>query len=62
MSQSASIPAAQGTARAVLLPLALAQFLCSYAGSSMKVMINDISTDLHTTVQGVQAAITTFCW
>jgi MFS family permease len=47
-------------ARAVLLPLALAQFLCSYAGSSMNVMINDISTDLNTTVQGVQVAITVF--
>src|SRR6478672_5220563 len=46
--------------RAVLLPLALAQFLCSYAGSSMNVMINDISTDLGTTVQGVQVAITLF--
>ncbi|HEY7814843.1 MAG TPA: MFS transporter [Nakamurella sp.] len=51
---------ASTTARAVLLPLALAQFLCSYAGSSMNVMINDISTDLHTTVQGVQVAITIF--
>src|SRR6476660_1583971 len=47
-------------ARAILLPLALAQFLCSYAGSSMNVMINDISTDLNTTVQGVQVAITIF--
>src|SRR5690349_22597077 len=47
-------------ARAILLPLALAQFLCSYAGSSMNVMINDISTDLNTTVQGVQVAITVF--
>ena len=44
----------------MLLPLALAQFLCSYAGSSMNVMINDISTDLDTTVQGVQVAITLF--
>src|SRR5690349_20853195 len=47
-------------ARAILLPLALAQFLCSYAGSSMNVMINDISEDLNTTVQGVQVAITIF--
>src|SRR6478735_2292002 len=51
---------ATSAARAVLLPLALAQFLCSYAGSSMNVMINDISTDLGTTVQGVQVAITLF--
>jgi MFS family permease len=43
-----------------LLPLALAQFICSFAGSNMNVMINDISDDLDTTVQGVQLAITLF--
>ena len=48
------------TARKALAPLALAQFVCSYAGSSMNVMINDISTDLDTTVQGVQIVITLF--
>ncbi|MFE0462390.1 MFS transporter [Kitasatospora sp. NPDC058965] len=47
-------------ARRVLLPLALAQFICSFAGSSMNVMINDISNDLDTSVQGVQVAITVF--
>jgi MFS family permease len=46
--------------RRFLLPLALAQFICSFAGSNMNVMINDISDDLDTTVQGVQAAITLF--
>ena len=46
--------------RTVLVPLALAQFICSFAGSNMNVMINDISTDLGTTVQGVQIAITIF--
>jgi MFS family permease len=46
--------------RRVLLPLALAQFICSFAGSNMNVMINDISEDLDTTVQGVQTAITLF--
>ena len=46
--------------RAVLIPLALAQFICSFAGSNMNVMINDISHDLDTTVQGVQVAITIF--
>jgi MFS family permease len=46
--------------RRALLPLALAQFICSFAGSSMNVMINDISEDLGTTVQGVQMAITLF--
>ena len=44
----------------MLLPLALAQFICSFAGSNMNVMINDISEDLDTTVQGVQVAITLF--
>src|SRR6478735_9096290 len=46
--------------RRVLAPLALAQFICSFAGSNMNVMINDISRDLDTTVQGVQTAITIF--
>jgi MFS family permease len=40
--------------------LALAQFICSFAGSNMNVMINDISHDLDTSVQGVQVAITIF--
>ncbi|MGZ5415534.1 MAG: MFS transporter [Nocardioides sp.] len=44
----------------MLIPLALAQFICSFAGSNMNVMINDISEDLDTTVQGVQTAITIF--
>src|SRR5215207_10063753 len=46
--------------RRLLVPLALAQFICSFAGSNMTVMINDISTDLDTSVQGVQVAITIF--
>jgi MFS family permease len=50
----------QVSLRGVLVPLALAQFICSFAGSNMNVMINDISTDLDTTVQGVQTAITIF--
>jgi len=49
-----------GSMRSVLVPLALAQFICSFAGSNMNVMINDISEDLDTTVQGVQTAITLF--
>jgi MFS family permease len=44
----------------VLVPLALAQFICSFAGSNMNVMISDISRELNTTVHGVQTAITTF--
>jgi MFS family permease len=46
--------------RRMLIPLALAQFICSFAGSNMNVMINDISNDLDTTVKGVQTAITVF--
>ncbi len=44
----------------MLVPLALAQFICSFAGSNMNVMLNDISKDLDTTVRGVQIAITLF--
>jgi MFS family permease len=46
--------------RRVLAPLALAQFICSFAGTNMNVMINDMSEDLDTTVQGIQVAITIF--
>jgi MFS family permease len=46
--------------RKMLVPLALAQFICSFAGSNMNVMINDISKDLHTDVQSVQVCITLF--
>jgi MFS family permease len=46
--------------RRMLVPLALAQFVCSYAGSNMNVAINDISKDLDTTVKGVQVTITLF--
>ncbi len=60
MSTSATGRAPGSGLRAVLLPLALAQFVCSFAGSSMNVMISDISVDLNTTVEGVQVAITLF--
>jgi MFS family permease len=56
----ASVAAAPISRRRLLLPLALAQFICSFAGSNMNVMINDISEDLDTDVQGVQLAITLF--
>lgn len=48
------------TAGWTLLPLALAQFICSFAGSNMNVMLNDMSADLNTTVQGIQLSITLF--
>ena len=44
----------------VLLPLALAQFIASYAASNMNVAISNIATDLNTDVHGVQTAITFF--
>src|SRR5829696_8936706 len=56
----ASAGAPSKALRRVLAPLALAQFICSFAGSNMNVMITDISEDLDTTVQGVQLAITLF--
>src|SRR6059058_407766 len=46
--------------RRLILPLALAQFICSFAGSNMNVMITGISEDLDTTVKGVQTTITLF--
>src|SRR4051794_5468480 len=44
----------------MLLPLVLAQFLCSFAGTTMNVAISSIAGDLGTTVSGVQTAITIF--
>ena len=60
MAQSAAAEQRSSSLRRVLVPLALAQFICSFAGSNMNVMISDISEDLDTTVQGVQIAITIF--
>src|SRR6201991_3237752 len=60
MTSTTALPVTAAGLRKMLLPLALAQFICSFAGSNMNVMINDISQDLHTTVQGVQVCITLF--
>ena len=60
MTAAAAVQAPAASLRRMLLPLALAQFICSFAGSNMNVMINDISHDLNTTVQGVQVCITLF--
>ena len=46
--------------RALILPLALGQFICSYAGSNMNVAISAIADDLGTTVSGVQVTMTLF--
>ncbi|PSR66994.1 MFS transporter [Nocardia sp. MDA0666] len=55
-----SEPRAPARPRGVLVPLALAQFICSFAGTNMAVMITDISTDLDADVAGVQLVITLF--
>ena len=60
MAKDVGVGKSAGSLRAILVPLALAQFICSFAGSNMNVMINDISHDLDTSVQGVQVAITIF--
>ncbi|HEY9468958.1 MAG TPA: MFS transporter [Propionibacteriaceae bacterium] len=60
MTESASAGRPSSALRAVLAPLALAQFICSFAGSNMNVMITDMSEDLNTSVQGIQVAITIF--
>src|SRR5262249_6766861 len=51
---------AANPARAMILPLALAQFIASYAATNMNVAISAIATDLGTDVAGVQTAITLF--
>jgi MFS family permease len=46
--------------RTLLIPLALTQFIASFAGSNMNVAISSITKDLDATVHGVQTAITLF--
>jgi MFS family permease len=60
MTDGVGIERSAGSLRQMLIPLALAQFICSFAGTNMNVMIADISKDLDTTVQGVQITITIF--
>src|SRR5213082_3897037 len=59
-SESSQSTSRDASRRRVLLPLALTQFVASFAGSSMNVSISSISKDLNTTVHGVQTAITLF--
>ena len=58
----AATPVEQNRAagRRLLAPLALTQFVASFAGSNMNVAISSIAKDLGTTVHGVQTAITLF--
>jgi MFS family permease len=55
-----SIPKEAAAGRAMILPLALAQFIASYAATNMNVAISAIAADLGTDVAGVQTAITLF--
>ena len=57
---AASQAAARARGRAMILPLALAQFIASYAATNMNVAISAIAKDLGTDVAGVQTAITLF--
>lgn len=52
--------AAAPSMRSILLPLALAQFIASYACSNMNVAISSIANDLNTTVADIQLTITLF--
>ena len=44
------------SARAMILPLALAQFICSYAATNMNVAISAIAKDLTSSVNVVQSS------
>src|SRR5436305_8365848 len=44
----------------IVFPLALAQFVCSYAATTMNVSITSIATDLGTDVHATQVTITFF--
>ena len=56
----ANARAAEAIGRAIIPPLALAQFLSSYANTVINVAISGITHDLGTTVTAVQASITLF--
>src|SRR6266576_1231556 len=46
MTENLNLARTAVSPRRLLVPLALAQFICSFAGSNMNVMINDILTTL----------------
>ena len=60
VAKSTAAASAGLSRRRMLLPLALTQFIASFAGSNMNVAITWISKDLDTTIHGVQTAITLF--
>jgi hypothetical protein len=56
----ATVSKAGATAGTMVRPLALAQFIASYAATATTVAISSIAKDLGTNVAGVQTAITLF--
>jgi MFS family permease len=60
MTRTATPGRARAAAGAVVLPLALAQFIASYAASNMNVAISTIADDLDTDIAGIQTTITLF--
>ena len=60
MTRTGAGGTAVATAGAAVLPLALAQFIASYAASNMNVAISTIADDLDTSVTGIQTTITLF--
>src|SRR5215472_12164037 len=55
-----AVAKAGAAAKTMIIPLALTQFIASYAASNMNVAISNIATDLRTNVAGIQTAITFF--
>ena len=53
-------PVDRKVARRLVLPLALAQFIASYAATNMNVAISDIADDLDTSITALQTTITLF--
>jgi MFS family permease len=59
-ARDGALGAAGPSIGSALIPLALAQFIASYAASNMNVAINSIAQDLSTDVHSVQIAISLF--
>ena len=59
-TDTTAVSQSTATATKIVLPLALAQFIASFAATNMNVAISSIAHDLNTTVSGVQTAITLF--
>ena len=59
-SPSARAEGAGATGLTLAMPLVLAQFVASYAGTNMNVAISAIADDLGTSVTGLQTTITLF--